>query len=86
MISYLCILLLLPFGGFGEDEIVDETTQTPNDVMTTAQEHILSNWKILNLRCKKSEYHFISHTNYLGESPPPTLLNKILDKADTKLR
>ena len=31
-------MLLLPFGGFGEDEIVDETTQTPNDVMTTAQE------------------------------------------------
>ena len=38
MISYLWILLLLPFGGFGEDEIVDETTQTPNDVMTTVQE------------------------------------------------
>ena len=38
MILYLWILLLLPFGGFGEDEIVDETTQTPNDVMTTVQE------------------------------------------------
>ena len=38
MISNLWILLLVPFGGFGEDEIVDETTQTPNDVMTTAQE------------------------------------------------
>ena len=31
-------MLLLPFGGFGGNEIVDETTQTPNDVMTTAQE------------------------------------------------
>ena len=38
MISYLCILLLLPFGGFGEDGIVDETTENPNDVVTTAQE------------------------------------------------
>ena len=42
MISHLYILLLLPFWGFGEGGIVDESTENPNDVMTTAHKQILS--------------------------------------------
>ena len=38
MISYLCIFLLLPFGGFAEEEVVDEDTENPNDAMTTNKE------------------------------------------------
>merc|ERR1712123_53974 len=40
MILYLCILLALPAGHFGQDEVIDDTIEVQNEMETTAQEDI----------------------------------------------
>merc|ERR1739838_1051766 len=40
MILYLCILLALPAGHFGQDEVIDDAIEAQNEMETTAQEDI----------------------------------------------